>query len=195
MIDWDGYAADWDEDEGARAYADAAVQSLERLLADGGLPLAGARVCDFGCGTGLLTERLAARCASIDAVDSSAGMLEVLEAKVARLRLTHVRAFSDLPVSDEPYDLVVCSSVCGFLSDYPGTLARLASRLRPGGMLVQWDWELDPDDEEPSGLTRDGIREAMQTAGLQVVSVATAFTVAIERTSMSPLMGVGKKPA
>lgn len=193
MIDWDDYAANWDADEGARAYADAAVQSLERLLADCGQSLAGARVCDFGCGTGLLTERLAPRCASIDAVDSSDGMQRVLQAKVARLQLTHVRTLAEVSADGEPYDLVVCSSVCGFLPDYPATVVRLASRLRPGGMLVQWDWELDPDEAEPSGLTRDGIRQALEGAGLDVVAVETAFTVTAGQVSMRPLVGVGMK--
>ena len=121
-------------------------------------------------------------------------MLAVLRAKVAQRQLTYVRTLSELPTDGESYDLVVCSSVCGFLPDYPGTVERLASRLRPGGMFVQWDWEVDPDEEEPSGLTRDGIRQALEAARLEVLSVETAFTLTVGQESIGPLMGVGKKP-
>ena len=194
-IDWDDHADGWDEDEGVRAYADAAVASRERLLSDSGSVLATARVCDFGCGTGLLSERLAARGASVDAVDSSDAMLGVLEAKVARCQVQSVRPLSEVPADGRAYDLVVCSSVCGFLSDYPETLARLASRLRPGGIFVQWDWEVDPDEEDGSGLTRDEIRQALENAGLEVLSVKAAFSISVGQESMSPLMGAGRKPS
>ncbi len=194
MTEWDDYAATWDENEGAQAYADAALASLEKLLADSDLQLAGAHVCDFGCGTGLLAERLAVECGSIDAVDSSEGMLDVLKAKVAQRWLKNVRPLAELHTDDRLYDVVVCSSVCGFLTDYPGTLARLVSQLRPGGILVQWDWELDPDEEEAHGLTRDAIRDALETAGLEVLSVDVAFTIIVNDTSLSPLIGAGRKP-
>ena len=55
------------------------------------------------------------------------------------------------------------------------------------------DWELDPDAVEAFGLTADGIAQALRGAGLQVVSVATAFDVAIEGERMRPLMGIGRR--
>lgn len=136
---WDDHARTW-ENVGTRAYAEAAFASLEHLLSCRSTSLAGARVCDFGCGTGLLTERLADRCSSIDAVDTSTGMLDVLKAKAARLQWPHVRPFTELPTKGSPYDLVVCSSVCAFLDDYPGTVERLVLQLKPGGLFLQWDW-------------------------------------------------------
>ncbi len=151
MIDWDDHAKKWDDDDGARAYAEAAFGSLERLLESSRLQLAGASVCDFGCGTGLLTERLAAGGGSIDAVDSSEGMLDVLRDKVVRHQLKRVRPRADLTRDGRLYDLVVCSSVCGFLFDYPGTVGRLAARLRPGGLFVQWDWESEPEGGSSTG--------------------------------------------
>ena len=33
-----------------------------------------------------------------------------------------------------------------------------------GGLFVQWDWEVQPDDEEPFGLTRDEVRRAENAA-------------------------------
>ena len=191
---WDEAAATWDTDEVTRAYAAAAFASLERLLATEATSLDGARVLDFGCGTGLLTEQLASRCSAIDAVDASQSMLAVLAAKIEREGWQHVRALAEVPAESAPYNLVVCSSVCAFLDDYPAEVSRLAEGLRPGGLFMQWDWELDPADDEPFGMTRDGIRSGLTGAGLEVIQVETAFSVPIGEHTMRPLLGVGRKP-
>lgn len=192
---WDKEAATWDTEVAVRLYSEAAFASLEQATSQHGVPLEGASVCDFGCGTGLMTEKLAGRCARIDCVDSSTAMLEVLEAKGRRAGWAHVQTYTELPSVGEVYSLIVCSSVCAFVDDYPGTLARLARRLRPGGLLVQWDWELDPEAEEPFGLSEQGIRQGLSGAGLEVLSVGVGFSVPFEDRVMRPLMGVGKKPA
>ena len=193
-MEWDEHASTWDEDPVARAYSRAAFDSLSSEAARRGVALAGARVCDFGCGTGLLTEQLVGGSARIDAVDASPGMLEVLGGKIARAGWGHVRTFAAPPATGEHYDLVVCSSVCAFLDDYPGTARHLASLLRAGGMFVQWDWELDPDDAEPYGLSREEIHTALTDAGLGAVHVDTAFRVPIGDETMAPLMGSGVRP-
>ncbi len=193
--EWDEYAPGWDGDEAARAYAEAAHASLSAVLADAGRTVDGARVLDFGCGTGLLTERLAPVCRSIDAVDTSQAMLDVLDAKIEQHGWSHVTTSTQLPTTLESYDLVVCSSVCSFLDDYPGTLAELAKLLVPGGGFVQWDWERDDSDDDPHGLSRPEISAALLAAGLTVASVETAFEVSLGEMTMRPLVGVGFAPA
>ena len=192
--EWDEYAATWDEGEAARAYAQAAFDSLESVLRDRGALLGGARVCDFGCGTGLLTERLADTCELVDAVDTSSAMLDVLRETVERQGWTHVRPSTRLRGQAASYDLIVCSSVCGFVEDYPRTVKQLVSLLRPGGLLVQWDWELDDAAADPPGLSRSAIEKALTSAGLISVQVEHGFVVSVEGQAMSPLMGVGEAP-
>ena len=68
------------------------------------------------------------------------------------------------------------------------TLSRL---LRPGGAFVQWDWELAPASDEPFGLTRSQIEEALNTAGLREVLVDVAFDIEFEGERMRPLLGFG----
>ena len=194
--DWDEFAADWDDDPAARAYASAASGSLVGLLDERNQRLADMRVLDFGCGTGLLAEHLVdAGVASIDAVDTSQAMLDVLEDKRVRAGWDHVRTAQQLPAAPDGYDLVVCSSVCSFLPDYPGTVAQLAASLVAGGTFVQWDWELDPTDDDPHGLTRDSIGDALARAGLADIRVAKAFTVAVDGVEMAPLVGIGSIPS
>ena len=189
--EWDDYAAGWDADAAARAYAAAAFASLEHVVPGGRAALEGARVLDFGCGTGLLTERLAAAGSTVYSVDTSPAMLDVLEAKITQHRWTRVHTATSLPEGHEAFDLVVCSSVCAFLDDYPTTVAELVARLRDGGLFVQWDWERH--GEESHGLTRTEIRDALTAAGLIEVAVSEAFSVTVDGQTLAPIMGHGRR--
>lgn len=192
---WDEYASEWDDDPAARAYAAAAFASLVDALEERGVALDGAVVCDFGCGTGLLTEQLADVVGSIVAVDTSARMLDVLADKIVEYGWRNVELRREVPVSRGSHDLVVCSSVCGFLDDYPGVaVRRLADLLRPGGVFVQWDWERDDARGDAHGLSRREVEQAIGSAGLVRVRVDTAFEVEIDGAVMRPLIGVGQKP-
>lgn len=193
--EWAAPAAGWDDDPAVRAYAEAAYASLHPILVGHGLGLDGAHVCDFGCGTGLLTERLVADGAAVDAVDTSEAMLDVLRGKITTRPLLGVAVSTEVVGPDTGYDLVVCSSVCSFLPDYPAVAADLVGRLRPGGAFVQWDWEWSPDDAGDGGLTRSDVLAALTAAGLSDVTVDTGFEVAIGEEWMRPLVGHGRRPA
>ena len=188
--EWDEHATGWDEDETARAYAVAAFSSLRAVLGELNLTSDRLSILDFGCGTGILTEQLATTGAAVHAVDTSPAMLAVLDAKITRNGWTRVTTGGTLPLGDPTYHLVVCSSVCSFLDDYPDTVRELASQLRSGGMFVQWDWEQTGDDSH--GLTRAEIDEALNLAGLADVSVGVGFNVSVGDETMSPLMGRGR---
>jgi 2-polyprenyl-3-methyl-5-hydroxy-6-metoxy-1,4-benzoquinol methylase len=191
---WDEPAAGWDDEPAARAYATAAFDSLVAALEARHLDLAGTTVCDFGCGTGLLTELMADTVGSIEAVDTSTVMLEVLDAKIATTGWTNVQTSAVPPVSSGQHDLVVCSSVCSFLDDYPGTVRQLARLLKAGGVFVQWDWERPNADTDSGGLSRQEIERAISSAALGDVHVDTAFRVEIDGHVMQPLIGIGQKP-
>lgn len=195
MSEWDAYAADWDDDAAARAYAEHALESLASLAAATGFGIDGVVACDFGCGTGLLTEPLAARCARVDAVDTSPAMLDVLDRKARRLHLDNVRLLEELPPAPGAYGLIVCSSVLGFVDDYPGMVTTLVDRLEPGGLFVQWDWESDPADDDPHGLTRTDVGRALGDADLVGVDVGIAFDVTVQGERMRPLKGSGRRPS
>ena len=190
--EWDEYAQSWDRDPGPRAYADAAFGSLLEVVRTSGLSLGAAEVLDFGCGTGLLTEHLVTAGASVLAVDTSPGMLDALTVKIDRHGWTTVDTAAELPDHPARFDLIVCSSVCAFLDDYPATVAELVARLEPGGLFVQWDWERTGDDDH--GLTRPEISDTLTAAGLAEVVVDTAFTIEVDGQAMAPLVGQGRRP-
>ena len=189
--EWDDYAAGWDEDEAAQAYARAAYASLAFALTKMGASIEGVHTLDFGCGTGLLSSHLAKSSASILGVDTSKEMLNVFNAKIRSDRWAHVKTSDVLP-SDGEFDLIVCSSVCSFLDDYSARVKQLAGLLSPGGIFVQWDWELNVEDEEPHGLSRDEIRQALSDAGFDDIKVDAAFEVPVGDVVMRPLMGIAR---
>lgn len=195
VSEWDEYAGDWDGDPAARAYAAAAFASLQDALATADLKLAGMNVLDFGCGTGLLTEQLVDQGAAVLGVDVSTAMLDVLSAKIAGRAWTGVQVATELPSTPASYQLIVCSSVCSFLDDYPATVKTLVELLAPGGLFVQWDWERDNAAEDPHGLSRVEIADALRAAGLEQVVVDIGFEAEFEDQVMRPLMGSGRVPA
>lgn len=197
MSEWDEHAEGWDDNVAVRQYAAAAFESLTALLQRRDKSLEASRVLDFGCGTGLLAVKLAASAREVVALDPSAPMIAKLQAKVDGLGLTHVHPIASTLERANivgPFDLIVCSSVCAFLDDYEGTVARLASMLCPGAAFVQFDWELDSQADEPFGLNREAIADALQQAGLIEPHIATAFEVSVDGTVMKPLVGLGLKP-
>lgn len=189
---WDEFADGWDDQPGTGEYAGAAFDSLLTVLGGAGIALRGACVVDFGCGTGLLTEKLIGAGAEVIAVDTSPAMLAALREKADTHGWAGLTATTDLDAVSEGTDLIVCSSVCAFLDDYPATAARLAGLLRPGGTFVQWDWEREKPDDH--GLTRREVQDALQGAGLERIEVATAFEVDVAGQTMRPLIGYGSVP-
>jgi len=202
-MDWNKIATGWDEKPGVRDYAQAAFGEVERTLAARERTLDGLRVLDFGCGTGLLSELLAPRCQAVVGLDASPGMISGLRQKIEAHGWTHVTAFcgtldealeSDGAVSQANFDLVVCSSVCAFVPDYPGTLASLVGLLNPKGVFVQFDWDGDNLDGFPAGLTVSEIKQAQAAAGLRDVEVGLSFVVESDGERLQPLMGAGTLP-
>jgi len=192
--EWDDYAGDWDVNEDVRTYAQRAFDSWEEKVAPSYPNLPECRVLDFGCGTGLLTERLAGRCGQIVAVDTSEKMIAVLRNKLDSSNTGNVTA-STVPIDAESisanpelftaFDLVVASSVCGFLPDYESTLRDLSSMMRPGACFVQWDWM----EEMP----KKRIEDAFNASGLSSQSIGQAFAMKSDGESMPVIMGIGRK--
>ena len=101
------------------------------------------RALDVGCGTGLLTAKLASRCDEVVAFDGVTAA--VAATRAATMGLENVRVeLARLPdqVPGGPFDLVVFSEVLYYLdsADMALVLATLESRLEPGADILAIDW-------------------------------------------------------
>ncbi len=189
---WDQYAEGWDSNADAILFSENAYNSLCRIS-----DLDGLAILDFGCGTGLLTERMASRAERVLALDSSAKMISVLRQKRLRNVETLVGELSENAIKttsalQSKFDMIVASSVCAFIDDYEGTLRLVKNLLKPGGIFVQWDWFGDAASTN-FGLTAEAVESAFVAAGLRVSSIDKPFSVNNKSMPMQVLMGVAER--
>jgi trans-aconitate 2-methyltransferase len=129
---WDAQAYDRVADPQAR---------WGRMVVDR-LPLDGdERVLDAGCGTGRVTELLAARLprGHVVALDASPAMIEAARQRLApfgdRIEYLVADLSRALPIT-EPVDAILSTATFHWLADHDALFANLADVLRPGGWLV-----------------------------------------------------------
>ena len=188
--EWDEYAAGWDADASVQEYANKAFQELLRVIEINGLT-----VFDFGCGTGSLTQLLSPMAKNIVALDGSSEMIKLL-AKKNLSNVSTISAFLTQELVDshpeltKKFDLIVASSVCGFLPDYEITLGLLTSLLKSGGMFVQWDW-LSNDDSAETGLSENRVLAALEASQLIDINIGKPFEMDSSKGTMRVLMAVG----
>jgi predicted TPR repeat methyltransferase len=188
---WDDYAEEWDTNIDAISYSAKAYASLIKKI-----NIEGKNILDFGCGTGLLTERLSPLANSIVAIDTSPKMIAVLQSK----KLPNVTSLSE-PLTSElikynpafinKFNIVVASSVFSFLPNYDSILKLLKSLLVTDGLLIQWDW-LSSDSNPEFGLSETAIKQSLNNAGLKQIALTKPFSLTTEKGNMLVIMGVAK---
>lgn len=183
--EWNSMADDWDDL--ARVHAQSFYQMLRmhRLLpapdADNTEKLV---VLDFGCGTGLLTEKLQRTAMTVIAIDASPRMIDLLQEKVLSREWDNVIVMKTVIAQPsgavdsllEEYsgrvDLIVASSVLNFIpeSDLQSSLSVLAQLLKPGtGRFCHSDWPHD-EFEHPQGMTDAKMNSLYQKVGMSMAS-------------------------
>ena len=189
--EWDELAEGWDVDASVQEYANKAFEELSNVINIDGLS-----VFDFGCGTGTLTQLLSQRVKDIVALDGSSEMIKLL----AKKNLSNVSTISDFltqelmdshPHLTNKFDLIVASSVCGFLPDYEMTLGLLKSLLKSDGVFIQLDW-LSNDDSSETGLSENRVLSALKANEFIGIQVKKSFEMNSSKGTMTVLMAVGK---
>jgi ubiquinone/menaquinone biosynthesis C-methylase UbiE len=113
----------------------------EAFLAEIDLP-AGARVLDVGCGTGVLTRRLARSpgVASVVGVDVAPALLDRARELCAEPGVEFREGDATaLPFGGAEFDAVVLDSTLSHVPDTRGAIAEVARVLRPAGLLAVFD--------------------------------------------------------
>ena len=182
--DFDKAAATWDENPGRVKMAENVTQAILGTIRPG----PDTDVMDFGCGTGLLTLALQPHVRTVTAVDSSQGMLDVLDQKIRAQGLTNVRTRHVDLEKDElpgPFDLAVSSMTFHHIRDTDLLLKRIAGILKPGGKIAIADLDSDEGKFHDSnegvfhfGFDRHLMRKSFEAAGFVAVQNRTAAIMA-----------------
>ncbi|MFL5963601.1 MAG: class I SAM-dependent methyltransferase [Gaiellaceae bacterium] len=161
---------------------------LARLLSEH-LPTTG-RHLDAGCGHGAIVHMMAARGLDAYGVDASAWAIK--EAKAFAPDLQDRFAVADIQTSvviEGPFDLITSLEVVEHLEDPVSAISVMTRALAPGGTLivstpnpVNRIPRNDPTTSDPTHISLhppDWWREAVETAGLEVVRDLTYYPVPV----------------
>jgi ubiquinone/menaquinone biosynthesis C-methylase UbiE len=170
-----------------------------RLLDDAGIT-SGMKVLDVGSGAGdvaLLAAELVGPGGTVVGVDSNPLILEIARKRMQAAGLNNT-SFVAADISqlalDQEFDAVVGRCVLFFLSDPVAVLGRLASHLRPGGIVAfqePGNATLRPDALPPSPLLEqmwDWIMETYRRAGMDLKMGLRLFPLFLEAGLPTPQM-------
>ncbi|WP_162048308.1 class I SAM-dependent DNA methyltransferase [Vibrio taketomensis] len=191
-INWDEHADTWETDEATSIYAEEAYSSLIKTI-----NLKGKHVLDFGCGTGLLSQKMSPLVKDIVALDCSEAMIEQLDNKA----LPNVEAVVDYltrglvaihPAFRNQFDVVVASSVCGFLPNYADISDIIYSLLEKGGYFIHWDW-LAVSENEEMAMEPSHVERVLTGVGFNQVETSVPFEITTEQGVFKVMMVVAIK--
>jgi len=184
--DFNKDAATWDENPGRVKMANNIANAILRAISLN----SNMNVLDFGCGTGLLTLRLQPLVCSIKAVDSSTGMLEVLNRKIEDQNIANITTqhldVEQGDILEGAYNLIVSSMTLHHIKETKPLIDQFSKVTAPGGYICIAD--LDPDyglfhgegNNEGVfhfGFDRDTIRRTLQEAGFDNIEFQTAAEI------------------
>lgn len=199
---FDERAQDWDdEDKAERARVVAAAIRQQVPLDDT------TRVFEYGAGTGLATQFLAAGpIGGVTLADPSTGMREVMAEKVGDGRLPADAQIVDIDLAtgdlpDERFDLAVTVMALHHVEDPAPVLAGFASLLVDGGHLCVVDLEAEDgsfhDDPEilHHGFQRDELRDWLAAAGFTDVTFGDVHEIVKNDRPYPLFLATARRPA
>lgn len=182
--DFDKAAASWDEMPLRVKLAKDVANTIVRQVAISKDMTA----LDFGCGTGLLTLQLQPLVKSITGVDSSQGMLDIFNSKIATADINNAGTlFLDIDKGGTltgQHDLIVSGMTLHHIRNIAPLLAQFYTVLAPGGTLCLADLDLDDgqfhDDSTGvfhNGFDRAALHSSFAKAGFVGVQDVTAAKI------------------
>jgi 2-polyprenyl-3-methyl-5-hydroxy-6-metoxy-1,4-benzoquinol methylase len=182
--DFDKEAASWDEQPARVKMAKDVAHAISTQI-----PLTPEmNVMDFGCGTGLLTLQLQPFVHSITGIDSSQGMLDMLNKKIATMKLNNIHAERvDLAQGETltgSYDLVVSNMTLHHIREIAPLFEQFAKIIAPAGYLGIADLDLDNGQFHNDntgvfhfGFERANLRKVFMEAGFNYIRDSDAAEV------------------
>lgn len=166
-------------------------------------------VIDFGCGTGLMTEKIIANYPNVkvNCIDAAATMVLQVHQKIQSREWTNVEAYQAIlgrfdivaPDTKEKLsalfgkaDLIIASSVMNFIPkpDLAKTMEVISKFLKPNeGVFIHSDWPFS--DDEPDGFTTEKCKKMLEAGNLQHVQDSIE-TIHLGGEEAKIFVGIGK---
>jgi ubiquinone/menaquinone biosynthesis C-methylase UbiE len=223
---WDGHKLA-DRAYDAAEYDDTAIRFLEALWGEGylspggpeevdrvvaGLPLAGKKILDIGCGSGGITLHLVEKHGAAHATgfDVEKPGIEAARNRAARRGLAGRASFvqappGPLPFADVLFDIVFSKDALLHVPDKDALFADIFRVLKPGGVFAASNWMIghdgEPSPEMKAYVAAEGLSfsmkspkrytEAMQRAGFTDIAVTdrNPWYREVARSELSRLRG------
>lgn len=183
MNEFDVKAKEWDANLDRAERANAIAAGISH-----GVPLTSSmRALEYGCGTGLVSFALQTQLGEMTLADSSAGMLAVLQGKIAAGKIKNMLPVQlDLaqdPLPIERYQLIHTSMTLHHIPDTSRILSAFYELLDNPGYLCVAD--LDREDgsfhadefEGHLGFDRDDLSSKAQSVGFKKITFSTVFNM------------------
>jgi len=95
---------------------------------------------DFGCGSGVITNKLSTSVKKIDAIDISEGMISVAKKQAEDNSISNIK-YSQISIFDErfednTFDVIFSFNVLHYIDDMSNHMNRINSLLKPKGIFV-----------------------------------------------------------
>jgi 2-polyprenyl-3-methyl-5-hydroxy-6-metoxy-1,4-benzoquinol methylase len=189
---FDEAAAAWDENPSRVRIMKAVGEAIVRQAA----PTHDMTALDYGCGTGLLSLYLLPYVRNVTGVDSSPGMLQVLNQKIAEGGLNNLRTIRlDLerdPVPQDRYHMIVSSMVLHHVVNPDTVLRAFHEMLLPGGLVCLADLDTEPGSFHAAeaagsvhhhGFDREALKARLARIGFTEAKdvTATRFSKPVEK--------------
>jgi len=144
------------------------------------------KAMELGCGTGLVSFELKDQFEKITLVDTSDGMLDVLNEKIARQNLNHFQPIL-ADVLEQPlperFDIIYTVMTLHHIPDVKLALAKLHDMLTPDGILFAADLDKEDGSFHQSwekvhhGFERSELAEMCAECGFVDVDFSTAYVM------------------
>ena len=97
-------------------------------------------VLDFGCGTGLISNRIAGNVKETHAIDTSSKMIEIAQKKADDLKIKNIyyiqSTIFDIRYKIGSFDAVLAFYILHLLDDADKVIQRINELLKPGGLII-----------------------------------------------------------
>ena len=170
---FDQAAQNWDKKQRRVELARAISDAIATLPLDQDM-----KALEYGCGTGLVGLALAPQLGRLTAADTSQGMLNRLQEKIAQDGADNVTPLlmdlSQAPCA-ERFDLIFCAMTLHHIQEAEQVVARMAGMLNPGGWLAIADLEAEDGSfhsPEASGVHHHGFDSTKLSGSLTDLGLA-----------------------